>query len=50
VRREHAKADVAARGPAADLLLVCWRRRPVDTVDVVGDRTVLDAWLSFPDN
>jgi len=50
VRREHAKADVAARGPAADLLLVCWRRLPVDTVDVVGERTVLDAWLSFPDN
>ena len=50
VRREHAKADVAARGPAADLLLVCWRRLSADALDTVGDRAVLDAWLSFPDN
>ena len=50
VRREHAKADVAARGPAADLLLVVWRRLPVSALDVVGDATVLDAWLAFPDN
>jgi uncharacterized protein (TIGR03083 family) len=50
VRREHAKADVAARGPAADLLLVLWRRLPASSVDVVGDPAVLDAWLAFPDN
>lgn len=36
----HAKGDVALRGPAADLLLVLWRRRPLTILDVVGDRTV----------
>ena len=50
VRREHAKGDVAARGRAEDLLLVCWRRRPPSAVDVVGDPTVLDAWLALASN
>lgn len=36
----HAKGDVALRGPAALLLLALWRRRPLDALDVVGDRTV----------
>jgi uncharacterized protein (TIGR03083 family) len=37
VTREHAKGDCALRGPASDLLLVLWRRRPLSTIDVVGD-------------
>ncbi len=40
VTREHAKGDCALRGGASDLLLVLWRRRAVETVDVVGDRDV----------
>jgi uncharacterized protein (TIGR03083 family) len=36
VTREHAKADVALRGPASDLLLVLLGRRPVATVEVFG--------------
>lgn len=44
VTAEHAKADVALRGPAADLLLVLWRRLPPDTVQLFGDRAVIDRW------
>jgi uncharacterized protein (TIGR03083 family) len=40
VTREHAKGDAAMRGPAHDLLLVLWRRQPLDAVDVIGDRAV----------
>jgi uncharacterized protein (TIGR03083 family) len=42
----HAKGDVALRGPVEDLLLTLWRRRPLATLDVLGDtalaRRVLD--------
>ncbi|MEZ5179768.1 MAG: maleylpyruvate isomerase N-terminal domain-containing protein [Acidimicrobiales bacterium] len=37
VEATHAKGDVALRGSAEDLLLALWRRRPLDTVDVLGD-------------
>lgn len=42
VEASHAKGDVALRGPAADLLLVLWRRRPLEVVDVVGDGAVAE--------
>ena len=38
----HQKGDVALRGPAADLLLTLWRRRPLATLDLVGDTTVAE--------
>ena len=38
----HQKGDVALRGPAADLLLTLWRRRPLDTIDLVGDTAVAE--------
>jgi uncharacterized protein (TIGR03083 family) len=41
----HAKGDVALRGPAAHLLLTLWRRRPLDLLDVVGDRAVAERLL-----
>ena len=46
VTREHAKAEVALRGPAEGLLLVAWGRlSPADAgVEVLGDGHVLDAW------
>jgi uncharacterized protein (TIGR03083 family) len=47
VTAEHAKADVALRGSAADMLLVLWRRLPADTVEVFGDRAVLDRWYQL---
>ena len=30
------------RGPAADLLLVLWRRLPLDAVEVIGDRAAAE--------
>ena len=44
LKREHAKGDLAMRGPASDLLLVLWGRRPLDVVDSFGDTTVWDRW------
>jgi uncharacterized protein (TIGR03083 family) len=45
VERTHAKGDVALRGTAEDLLLVLWRRRPLDALDVLGDRSVAEVLL-----
>jgi uncharacterized protein (TIGR03083 family) len=42
VTREHAKGDAAVRGPAHDLLLVLWRRLPLDAVEVIGDRATAE--------
>ncbi len=46
VERAHAKGDVAVRGAASDLLLVLLHRAPTDTVEVLGDRPTLDAFLA----
>jgi uncharacterized protein (TIGR03083 family) len=40
--REHAKGDVAVRGPASDLLLYLVGRRPLTRLDVFGDAAVLE--------
>ncbi len=48
VTREHAKGDAAIRGAAGDILLVLWRRRPLRTVDVVGDAEVAARFVAFP--
>lgn len=48
VTREHAKGDCALRGAAGDLLLVLWRRRPMSTIDVVGDADVAARFLAWP--
>ncbi|RVW06062.1 maleylpyruvate isomerase N-terminal domain-containing protein [Rhodococcus spongiicola] len=37
VTREHRTGDVALRGPAQDLLLTLWRRRPLVNLDAVGE-------------
>ncbi|HEX7131869.1 MAG TPA: maleylpyruvate isomerase family mycothiol-dependent enzyme [Iamia sp.] len=37
VERAHAKGDAALRGPAGDLLLAVWHRKPLAEIDVVGD-------------
>ncbi|MEV0716883.1 maleylpyruvate isomerase family mycothiol-dependent enzyme [Asanoa sp. NPDC050611] len=52
LERTHTKADVAVRGPAADLLLVLSRRRPIDaapTLEVHGDRALFDRWIEHMD-
>ena len=44
LRREHAKGDLAVRGPASDVLLVLWGRRPLETVEAFGDTAVWERW------
>ncbi|MEY2570096.1 MAG: C-terminal domain, partial [Acidimicrobiaceae bacterium] len=49
VTREHAKGDVALRGPAEALRLTVWGRRSAADagLDVVGDASVLDRWTEL---
>ena len=44
----HGKGDLALRGPASAILLVLLRRLPPGdpAVEVIGDRSLLDAWLA----
>lgn len=46
VSRDHAKADTALRGEAHDLLMVLWRRAPLDVVTVFGDETLALAFVT----
>jgi uncharacterized protein (TIGR03083 family) len=46
VERTHAKGDVAVRGAASDLFLVMTGRLAPERVEVLGDRAVLDGFLS----
>lgn len=46
VTRQHAKADVAVRGPASDLALFAYNRGPADRLEVFGDPAILDEWRS----
>jgi uncharacterized protein (TIGR03083 family) len=41
----HARADVAVRGPARDLLLVLYGRLPPDAAEVLGDADLFAHWL-----
>ncbi|MGW0930946.1 maleylpyruvate isomerase family mycothiol-dependent enzyme [Streptomyces sp. NPDC002644] len=45
--RAHAKADVALRGPLAEVMLAVHRRAAPDSgsLEVLGDRALLDLWL-----
>jgi len=47
VSHEHAKADVAVRGTASDLLLFVWGRVPADRLEVFGDRALLDRYFEL---
>lgn len=46
--REHAKGDLAVRGPASPLYLWAWNRLSVGTdgLDTAGDASLLEAWAS----
>jgi uncharacterized protein (TIGR03083 family) len=44
VTAEHAKGDVAARGPAAELERLAWGRPRRATVEVFGDASILDRY------
>lgn len=45
VREGHEKAAVALRGPVVELMLAVYRRRPVEGLEVFGDRELLDLFL-----
>ena len=47
VRREHARADVALRGNASDLVLFLWHRIPADRLDIRGDRTLIARYFEL---
>jgi uncharacterized protein (TIGR03083 family) len=49
VAREHSKGDAALRGDAHDLLLVLWRRAPLDAVQVFGDRDIAARFVAHTD-
>lgn len=44
VRREHAKAPVAVRGPAGPLELFLYNRADAADVEILGDAALMDAW------
>jgi uncharacterized protein (TIGR03083 family) len=47
VSRQHAKGDVAMRGPASDLLLFLWNRGDAagrERLQIFGDSALLDRW------
>jgi uncharacterized protein (TIGR03083 family) len=46
VEHAHAKGDVAARGPASDLLLFLNNRVPTDRLQAFGDTALLDRWTT----
>ena len=49
VIREHAKGDAALRGAAPDVLLYLWGRTDASSVEILGDRAVLDGFRSVFD-
>jgi uncharacterized protein (TIGR03083 family) len=44
VAHEHAKGDLAVRGPASDLLLLLWSRRDTEGLQVFGDESLVSTW------
>ncbi|MFI6927128.1 maleylpyruvate isomerase family mycothiol-dependent enzyme [Nonomuraea spiralis] len=44
--RGHTKGDAAVRGPASELLLLLYGRRPLESAAVFGDRDLLTRWLA----
>ncbi|HEX2368769.1 MAG TPA: maleylpyruvate isomerase family mycothiol-dependent enzyme [Acidimicrobiia bacterium] len=49
VERAHGKGDAALRATASDLLLILYRRVPIDVGQVFGDRTVLERLVARTD-
>jgi uncharacterized protein (TIGR03083 family) len=44
-RRAHEKSAVAVRGPVTELLLLIYKRRSPEGMEVLGDEQLLDFWL-----
>ncbi len=49
VTREHAKGDVALRGPASDVLLYLWHRIDASSVEILGNAEALEQFRSIFD-
>lgn len=49
VERGHRKGDAAVRGTGSDLLLMLWRRIPLSTLDVIGDRSPVERFIAWMD-
>ena len=47
IRREHAKGDAALRGTGEELMLAMWGRRPVDGLELFGDRSIAEEWIGL---
>jgi hypothetical protein len=47
VSRKHARADVAVRGTASDLVLFLWQRIPGRRLEVLGDAALLDRYFEL---
>ena len=47
VRREHAKGDAALRATGEELMLAMWGRRSLDGLELFGDRSVIEEWISL---
>jgi uncharacterized protein (TIGR03083 family) len=47
VTREHAKGDVAVRGPASDLFRFVWNRGRSDELTLFGDPALADEWAAL---
>jgi len=46
-REGRGPADAVLVGPASDLYLYCWNRRPLDALELTGNRQVAAAWSSL---
>ena len=44
---EHAKGDVAVRGTASDLLLFVWGRLPGESLEVLGDASLIERFFEL---
>ena len=49
VETTHAKADAAIRGTASDLLLMLYKRVPVDDLEVIGDSALASQFAAVQD-
>jgi uncharacterized protein (TIGR03083 family) len=47
LRREHAKGDVAVRGPASELVVFAWNRGRGPGIEVFGDDALADQWAAL---
>jgi len=43
----HEKGDAPIRADAADLLMALWKRRPLDGLEIFGDRSIAEEWMAL---